>query len=107
MVFGKPKCSLQMIFNLRQGTACEFLESWIAAVPDLVLEECRIPLLILDLAVYIVAIECCAGVGLERGNHRIVSRVQQGVGRRGEALVPQNRVEVTMTGMWVTTIRCA
>jgi hypothetical protein len=106
-VFGKPKCSLQIIFNLRQRAACEFLEIWIGAVLDLVLEECSISPLMIDLAVYIVAVECGAMFGLERGNHRIVGGVQQGVGWHGSALVLQVALRSSMTGMWVTTIRRA
>ena len=98
-VFGKPKCSLQMIFNLRQGAACEFREIWIGAALDLVLEECSISLLVIDLAVYIVAVECCAMSGLERG-YRVL----------GGAVAPwccRIALRSSMTGMWVTTIRCA
>lgn len=49
-VLGKLQCPLQMLFNLRQGVAREFLEVPIRPILDLVLEERSVALLILDLA---------------------------------------------------------
>jgi hypothetical protein len=54
-----------MVFNLRQGRSGKFLEIRVGTVPDLILKESRISLLILDLSVDIVAIERSARFRLE------------------------------------------
>src|SRR5215831_19494742 len=64
-VLGKLQSPLQMIFDFRQGLAGELLEVGIAAVLDLVPEQCSISLLILDLAVDVVAVEGRAVFGLK------------------------------------------
>src|SRR5712671_208013 len=65
--FGQSQCPCQMVLDLRQRLTGKFLEIGVVAVLDLILEERRVALLIIDLAVHIVAVEGYAAVGLERG----------------------------------------
>jgi hypothetical protein len=53
----------------------------IGTVLDLLFEQRRISLLILDLAVHIIPVERSTTVRLERGNHRVVSALQKRVRR--------------------------
>src|SRR5882757_2198184 len=78
---GKLLGALQMVHDLRQGMACELLEVRIGAVLDLLFEQRGISLLILDLAVHIIPVECSTTVCLERGKHRVISAVQKRVRR--------------------------
>src|SRR5882757_4596481 len=78
---GKLLGALQMIHDLRQGLARELLKLRIGAVLDLLFEQRRISLLILDLAVHVIPVERSMTVRLERGNHRIISAVQKRVRR--------------------------
>src|SRR5882724_7444709 len=71
--FGQSQRPRQMVLDLRQRLTGKFFEIGVIAVLDLILEERRVALLIIDLAVHIVAVEGEAAVGLERGNHRNIS----------------------------------
>ena len=66
-----------MVFNLRQGLARECAEVRIRPVLDLVLEERRVALLILNLAMHIVTFEYDAVLGVQRSDNRVVRAVQR------------------------------
>ena len=82
-----------MILDLRQSLARECLELWVSAILDLALKECRIPLLVLDLTVHIISVERRVALDIQRGDYRVVGGVQQGIGRRRDALVMQDRIQ--------------
>src|SRR6266850_1383192 len=83
---GKLLGALQMVHDLRQGLARELLEVRIGTVLDLLFEQRRVSLLVLDLAVDIIPVEGNASVRLEGGNHRIIGAVQERV-RRSDVFV--------------------
>jgi hypothetical protein len=103
---GKLQGSLQMIFDLRQCLARELLEVRVGTILDLLSEQRRISLLILDLTVHIVPVECGAMVRVERGNHRVIGAAQERI-RWSDIFALQDRVERATTGIWLVTIRCA
>jgi hypothetical protein len=60
-----------MVHDLRQRLARELLQLRIGAILDLLFEQLRISLLILDLAIHIIPVERGTTVRLERENHRV------------------------------------
>src|SRR6267142_3452297 len=82
---GKLFGALQMVHDLRERLTRELLEVRIGTVLDLLFEQRRVSLLILDLAVHIIPVERSATVRLERGNHRVIGAVQERV-RRSDVL---------------------
>src|ERR1700730_11976128 len=91
-VSGKLLGALQMVYDLRQRLARELLQLWIVSVLDLLFEQRRIALLILDLAIHIIPVERSAAVRLERENHRVVSAVQKRV-RRSDVFALQDHIQ--------------
>src|SRR5258706_13733915 len=89
---GKLLGALQMVHDLRQGLARELLEVRIGAVLNLLLEQRRISLLIVDLAVHIIPVERNATVCLERRNHLVISAMQKRV-RRSDIFALQDHIE--------------
>jgi len=80
-----------MVFNLRPGLARECLEVRIRPVLDLVLEERRVALLILNLAMHIVTFEYDAVLGVQRSDNRVVRAVQRCP--RHDSLALQDRIQ--------------
>ena len=91
--FCQGERSVQMIFDLRQSLAREFLEVRVGPVLDLVLEERGVSFLIFDLPFDIVAVETDAAISFERSDHRIIGAVQQRVRRCGHVFTLQDSVE--------------
>src|ERR1700722_11967838 len=79
---GKLLGAVQMVHDLRQGLARELLEVRIGAVADLLFEQRGISLLVLDLAGHIIPVERGAMVCFHRGNHRVISAMQERIWRR-------------------------
>jgi hypothetical protein len=105
--------ALQMVYDLRQSLARELLQLWIVSVLDLLFEQRRIALLILDLAIHIIPVERSATVRRECVNHRVIGAVQKRARRRDIFLFQDHiqRIDDWNVGcdhqMGVTADRCA